>query len=457
LADIDFYTLLARRIEGIEGADLSRQEIYAAARAALKKQAVLHRPYLGLDEIHGHMAALEDAIARLEAEFPAAEPSLPDAAGVASSGPGREEPAAPGTRMHDGIEESTSGFEVEIAPRPGGGPRVDDSPAFVSPSDQTDIWDDPGEPGPPRRQFERTHQELIVRPAPSWSHRDALAIYDVDLAAREASMRHAAPVPAPSPAKRFLAATALLVQLTIASLAGVTIYVFLMGQGGLPGLGRGDASPPAAGPVPQAPVSAQEGLAPVSPAPRSEVGSSGPLPAGHIPLPTMFGVYAVRDGRLNELEPVATEPVDPRAKHLQQIVKPSRTVLPDGKVTFLVFRRELIVNAPERIPVKFAARISRLMSFDPQGKVVWTQPAKDAWLIRDAGFDFRVMPVKESPEMVYVRPEDPDFTLPAGRYVLMVGHQPYDFVVEGPVTDPGHCVEGSATMRGSVFYECKPS
>lgn len=288
-------------------------------------------------------------------------------------------------------------------------------------------------------------------PARYLRHRDA-AIYDIDLIAADTASRQADPPPPPV-AKRILASTAFLVQLTIASLAGVTIYALIAGQG-IPGVGfgSGGSSSSTAVPAPAAPGPGHEEAA----RPPVEGPASVRIADGQIALPTMFGVYAIRDGRLVELEPIATEPVDPRAKHLQQIVKRSRTVLPDGKVTFLVFRRELIVAAPERIPVKFAAKISRLMGFDPQGKVVWTQPAKDTWLIRDTGFDFRVMPVKESPEMVYVRAEDPAFALPAGRYVLMVGTQPYDFVVEGPVTDPGHCVEGSATMRGSVFYECKP-
>jgi hypothetical protein len=37
----------------------------------------------------------------------------------------------------------------------------------------------------------------------------------------------------------------------------------------------------------------------------------------------------------------------------------------------------------------------------------------------------------------------------------MISEQPYDFVIAGTVTDPAHCVEGFATVRGPVFYECK--
>jgi hypothetical protein len=39
----------------------------------------------------------------------------------------------------------------------------------------------------------------------------------------------------------------------------------------------------------------------------------------------------------------------------------------------------------------------------------------------------------------------------------MLGGQAYDFVVAGEVTDPAHCVDGVATARGPVFYECKPA
>jgi hypothetical protein len=67
-----------------------------------------------------------------------------------------------------------------------------------------------------------------------------------------------------------------------------------------------------------------------------------------------------------------------------------------------------------------------------------------------------VSPVRESAEMIRLRPEDDAFAFPAGRYELMLGGQAYDFVVAGAVTDPAHCVEGVATVRGPAFYECKP-
>ena len=57
-------------------------------------------------------------------------------------------------------------------------------------------------------------------------------------------------------------------------------------------------------------------------------------------------------------------------------------------------------------------------------------------------------------EMIIVRPEDPEFAIPPGRYALMLNGQPYDFVVEGLVTDRAHCVESAPMARGIIFYDC---
>jgi hypothetical protein len=96
------------------------------------------------------------------------------------------------------------------------------------------------------------------------------------------------------------------------------------------------------------------------------------------------------------------------------------------------------------------------MNFDSAGKAVMTTPATETWIIRDQGYNLRVSPLRENAEMVMLRSEDPEFSFSSGRYELMLGGQAYDFVVAGEVTDPAHCVEGVATVRGPVFYECKP-
>jgi hypothetical protein len=180
---------------------------------------------------------------------------------------------------------------------------------------------------------------------------------------------------------------------------------------------------------------------------------SAPAPAA-FPYPTSYGIYAISNNQLIELEKVPTAPVDPRTRSTLQIVKPSRTVIADPHLTFLAFRRDLVSNAPEKVPVRVAARIAHSMIFE-SGKPVVTTSATETWLIRDEGYDLRVAPVRENAEMVTLRPEDPDFAFPAGRFELLIGGQHYDFVVAGAVSDPAQCVEGVATVRGPIFYECK--
>jgi hypothetical protein len=167
-------------------------------------------------------------------------------------------------------------------------------------------------------------------------------------------------------------------------------------------------------------------------------------------------VYAISDNRLIKLEQVHATPVDRRAGNQLQIVEPGRSVIAPGTLTFVVFRRDLVSNAPEKVPLRIAARVARSMNFDSAGKAVMTTPATETWIIRDRGYNPRVSPLRENAEMVMLRSEDPEFSFSSGRYELMLGGQAHDFVVAGEVTDPAHCVEGIATVRGPVFYECKP-
>ena len=173
------------------------------------------------------------------------------------------------------------------------------------------------------------------------------------------------------------------------------------------------------------------------------------------PRPSAYGVYAISNNRLIELEQVTATPVDPRARNSLQIVKPSRTVIRDPKLSFIAYRRDMTTNAPEKVSVRIAARIARAMTVDPLGKAVMEPPATESWLIRDLGYDLRVSPMPESSEMVLLQPEADDFAFPPGRYELVLGGQSYDFVIAGVVKEPSQCVEGITTARGPAFYECR--
>jgi hypothetical protein len=50
-----------------------------------------------------------------------------------------------------------------------------------------------------------------------------------------------------------------------------------------------------------------------------------------------------------------------------QIVEPDRSVIAPGTRTFVVFRRDLISNAPEKVPLRIAARVARsIISIRPE-------------------------------------------------------------------------------------------
>ncbi|WJR81391.1 hypothetical protein [Bradyrhizobium sp. NP1] len=172
------------------------------------------------------------------------------------------------------------------------------------------------------------------------------------------------------------------------------------------------------------------------------------------PVPTDYGVYALNNDSLSELSALAERVPDSRIAVSTPVEKPSRTTLPDGKAKFIVFRRDLVGNTPDRIEVRVVARVFRALSFDARGKPV-ISPVSDVWNIRNISYGFRVRPVPGNPEMLLVQSEKPDFTLPAGRYVLVLKDQAYDFTVGGKVTDLAQCLERTDAANGAFYSECQ--
>ncbi len=179
--------------------------------------------------------------------------------------------------------------------------------------------------------------------------------------------------------------------------------------------------------------------------------SQGALP---FPLPTDYGVYALNDAKLSELNVLQEQVPDKRIAMSTPINQSSRTTLPDGKARFVVFRRDLVGSAPDRIEVRVVARVVRALTFDAKGKASFT-PVSDAWNIRNLSSEFRVRPISGNPEMLMVQAENPDFVLPAGRYVLVLKNQGYDFTVAGKVTDPSQCLERTDAANGTFYSDCQ--
>jgi hypothetical protein len=172
------------------------------------------------------------------------------------------------------------------------------------------------------------------------------------------------------------------------------------------------------------------------------------------PLPSDYGVYALNNGALSELYLLPGQVPDKRIAMSTPVDQPSRTTLPDGKARFVVFRRDLVGNAPDRIEVRVVARVVRALTFDAKGKPSLVS-VSDAWNIRNISYEFRVRPIPGNPEMLLVQSEKPDFALPAGRYVLALKGQGYDFTIAGNVTDLSQCLERTDAANGAFYSECK--
>jgi hypothetical protein len=247
-------------------------------------------------------------------------------------------------------------------------------------------------------------------------------------------------------------------QLIVASITGVMIYVTVWPPG-TPSTPLAPVLAEATAPKQSAAAMQSASLVESMQAARAEMAramneAAKIAPAPFFPRPTSYGIYAISDNQLIDLDRVQTSPFDPRVRSVLKITHPSRTMIDDPRLMFLIFRRDMITGAPDKLPIRIAARIAKIMSFDSNANAVVAPPPTESWLIRDQGYELRVSPLPESQEMVLARPDDPEFSFPPGRYELLLGGEAYDFVITGVVNDPAHCVESVATGRGPVFYEC---
>jgi hypothetical protein len=172
------------------------------------------------------------------------------------------------------------------------------------------------------------------------------------------------------------------------------------------------------------------------------------------PVPSVYGIYALNDGALSELDALPEQVPDKRIAMSTPVTKPSRTTLRDGHARFVAFRRDLAGDAPDRVDVRVVAQVMRSLTFDASGKAK-VQPVTDAWNIRNISHQFRVRPIQGNPEMLLIQSEKDDFTLPPGRYVLALKNQGYDFTVAGTISDPSQCLERTEAANGTFYSDCK--
>jgi hypothetical protein len=172
-----------------------------------------------------------------------------------------------------------------------------------------------------------------------------------------------------------------------------------------------------------------------------------------LPLPAVYGVYAVSGEQLYELEPLVGRVPDQKVFMSTPVKLPSRVTVPDGRLAFIIFRRDVAANAPDRVGVRIIAKVKRAMTFNTgQSNTV---PLDDQWTIRGNSFEFRVAPMSENPEMLLIRPENSDFQFPPGRYGLVIKGLAYDFSVAGQISDPLQCLERVEAANGAFYSACR--
>ena len=71
-----------------------------------------------------------------------------------------------------------------------------------------------------------------------------------------------------------------------------------------------------------------------------------------IPTPSSYGVYAIANGQLAELEPLPNRVPEGRTTVTATITTQSTTKLPSSRIQFIVFKRDLANNSPEKVVVR---------------------------------------------------------------------------------------------------------
>lgn len=249
--------------------------------------------------------------------------------------------------------------------------------------------------------------------------------------------------PAPSKRRPFWL-TALAVLALMLPVPWVLAYV--VHGGNTPGWLRGVISSPQPVEPKQAAVAA-----PAAPPKEAEKVAREPSPL----VPKTYGIYAVSGDKLYELEMLPGRVPDMRVSISALIATPSRTLLPDGHVKFIVYRRDSATSAVDRTEIRIIAKIENELTFDKAGKPVVSKAAEDGWVIRNISVPYRTAPSKDEADMYEVQSEDPDKPLAAGRYALVLKGQAYDFTVAGAATDLRHCLERMAASNGQFYSECQ--
>ena len=190
-----------------------------------------------------------------------------------------------------------------------------------------------------------------------------------------------------------------------------------------------------------------------APAPQTEAKvQQAPPKQVPFPLPGSFGIYALGNGQLTELHTLPIGVPDPRVALSAEFKQPSTVTLTDRSPAFILFRRDLLNNAPQTIALRVVASVARETKI-VGGKATVTK-IDGTWRIRNVSNEVKVSPIPGQPEMVIAHLAD-KVTLAPGRYALVLNRVGYDFTIAGAEQPLEFCLEGFETANGLIFNQCR--
>jgi hypothetical protein len=253
--------------------------------------------------------------------------------------------------------------------------------------------------------------------------------------------------------RRNVSASRIRLDMVAAVLIGFAIYVVTLARSDyFPELLRAGQRSSLVESVRSAPADAD--IKPTSRLKAAELRSTDASKDPGFPLPTQYGVYAISAGKLFPLNVLPLKIPDPRVAISALFSSSSRETLPDGNLSFVIYRRDLANSAPMQIFVRIVAQIAREIEFSGKSSPTITD-VDGQWAVRGKAYEFGVAPLDDNPEMVILHPKDPNLKLSPGRYALVIAGQGYDFTIDGRITDAAQCLERTSVVGGAVYSECR--
>jgi hypothetical protein len=404
----DYISVISQAIERAQNDPAHlRSLVYDIARSSLSKHILANYHELGSSKLYRHMLNLEEAINQVESHSQSANEALShDTSAQLLDGP---EPADTANRNHNAlvVREPVSDATAQDV-------RPDYPPVVLQPTSA---------------EFYRVGEQFpeIIQPSEIWAPRfgSGRKSYRIDFPWG--------------------------LQLAIAAFIGVVMYAVLLAPFSyIQALNHSTAQQLPQGAVPSTSANQQLGT---KGSPQEAKSASAAQALGFSP-PTVYGVYAVNGAKLFALDPLPIKVPDPRVGISAMISEPSHVTVPDGKLTFVLYRRDLASSAPTEAFVRVVAQVERETKFNVAGPPT-VEKIDGQWAIRSKSYEFKVAPIEGNPEMIALHPEDPDFAFPPGRYALAIGGHGYDFTVAGQTTDTAQCLERTNVVGGTVYSECR--